>query len=153
MTWTEDQAIDAWLADLEAEAGAAELVRDRLERPPVDPGSGSEACFREAATRWLERGQAQVALALLERGEAAGPTGTTPLAQAGGLAAEVDVLLAARPGGAGLPALTEEESAALREAKEPEEALRVLRGARARLELHGEEARRLLRRWLERREG
>ena len=152
MSWTEQEAIDRWLDDLEAEAGAADLVRDRLDRPPTEPGSETEGAFREAAARWLERGQGRVALALLERGESPGGrmTPASALGQGAGMAAELDVLLAARPGGAGLPALTLDETAALRKVTEPEEALAVLHTARARLEQHGQEARRLLRRWLER---
>ena len=152
MSWTEQEAVDRWLDDLEAEAGAAELVTDRLKRPPIDPDDVIEAAFREAASRWLERGQGQVALTLLERGQS--PDGrlrpASALGQGAGMAAELEVLLAGRPGEAGLPALTPDETEALRQTTEPEEALEVLRGARARLEVHGQEARRLLRRWLER---
>ena len=54
------------------------------------------------------------------------------------------------PGVAGLPALTEAEAVALREAATPAEALAVVRTARRRLRIHGDEARRLLQRWIDR---
>jgi hypothetical protein len=125
-----------------------------LDEPPLELGSAREAAYRSASARWLERGQGQVALALLDR-SASPPLPASSVAppRLGSVAADIEVMMAGRPGTAGLPALTAAEMKALREAPEPEDALQVLARARARLEAHGQEARRLLRRWLERQRG
>jgi len=143
--WTEAQALDAWLDDLEAEESARELVRTRLAEDRAHDGARSRA-YRAAARSWLDRGQGRVALSLLDRGDA--ERGAAPRTERRGL--DLDAELARLPGAAGLPALTEDEERALRAAADPEAARQVLRGARRRLEAHGVEARRLLRRWMER---
>lgn len=143
--WTQQQALDRWLEDLDAGDAAAELVRQRLGEGPLDRRDARERAFCDAAARWLERGQPRVALALLDRGTA---LADRPEAAAGRV--DLDVLLAALPGAAGLPALTGVERDAFVAADSPQEALAVLRDARARLEAHGREARGLLRRWLAR---
>ncbi len=142
--WTEQQALDAWLDDLEAEESAVEAVRVRLQEP--EPSDPRQRAYRAAAEAWLARGQGRVALALLERGEA--DRAAVPRSERRSL--DLDAELARLPGAAGLPALTEAEEAALRAAPTPSEAAAVVRGARRRLEQHGVEARRLLRRWLDR---
>ena len=150
--WTQDEAVDLWLADLEAEEASRQAARRRLDEAPIDPDDPREVATREAAVRWLDRGQGRVALALLDR-SVMPPRPTevhTALGRAAGLAAELDVLLAGRPGTAGLPALTADEMSAVKAAETPEEALEVLRQARSRLEAHGAEAKRLLRSWVER---
>ncbi len=145
--WTEEAADERYLDDLELEETAAQVVRARLAEPPVGPDA-REARFREAAQRWLDRGQAQVALALLDRSTSGGPVGALTIDPRRDV--PVDALLATLPGLGGLPALTGDEAEALRSAETPEEALVVLRRARDRLETHGVEARRLLQRWVER---
>ncbi len=151
--WTEEAALARWERDKDAERAAAEVVRRRLEEPPATPGDVREEAYRAAARRWLDRGRARVALALLDRGQLPPlPSPASPVARAGSPAARIEALLAGRPGAAGLPALTEDELAAFRAAEGPAEAVEVLRRAKIRLEAHGQEARRLLRRWKERQE-
>ena len=145
MSWTEAEAEAAWLDDLELESAAAALAARRLAE---DGGGPREQAYRDAARRWLGRGQGLVALSLLDRG--ALPPLAPPSARPPARAAQADAWLAAMPGSAGLPALTEEEAEALRAATEADEALAVLKRARRRLESHASEARRLLGRWVER---
>lgn len=150
-SWTAEDAQSRWLEDLESDSASGEAARRRLAEAPLEAASARERSYREAAARWLDRGQGRVALALLER-SCERPAAPTPdgSPRPGTVAADVDLLLARRPGEAGLPALTSAEAASLRAAASPEEALAVVRAARVRLESHGQEARRLLRRWLER---
>ena len=142
-------------AEEEAEADAAEAtVRDRLGRDSSDSVSPLALAYREAASVWLERGQPRVALSLLERAQSASAVDASAVAggsRSAALRLAQDGALADRPGVAGLPALTSQESQELGTAETPEEALVVLNKAKTRLEEHGEEARRLLRRWLARR--
>jgi hypothetical protein len=146
--WSEAEAEERWLEEMEAGETAAALVAERLAGPEVgsDP---RERAYREAAGRWLARGRPQVALALLDR-STSGPSAVPSLAGDGRADVPVELLLARLPGVGGLPALTEAEADSLRAATGPEEALAVIRSARRRLAEHGEEARRLLGRWLER---
>jgi len=151
-SWTSADAEDRWLEDLESDAASADAARSRLvEAGPA--GSERERAYREAATRWLDRGQGRVALALLQRGaEQPAVVGEAGSVRPGTVAADVDVLMARRPGEAGLPALTPAEAERLQAAATPEQALATVRAARVRLENHGQEARRLLRRWLDRKQ-
>ncbi len=146
--WTESAAVDRYLEDLEADETAAELVRARLEGAPASADE-REGAYRRKAEAWLERGRPRVALALLDRGTG----GRLGVPNAGGSARSelpIDALLARIPGVGGLPALTDDEAQSLRDAATPEHALAVVRRARRRLESHGEEARRLLNRWIDR---
>ncbi len=146
--WTEAAAVDRWLDDLEAAETAAVLVRERLASPLVD-GRAREHAYRDAAGRWLDRGQPLVALALLDWSTAA-PIASTSFDGDPRSEVPVDLLMARLPGIGGLPALTEDEADALKGATTPEDALAVIKAARRRLEAHGEEARLLLKRWLDR---
>ncbi len=151
--WGEEAALDRWLEDLEADVAAETAVRERLGRSSSAPSSPLALAYREAASVWLERGQPRVALSLLERAQSAAAVDASVVAGGSKSAALLlarDGMLAGRPGLAGLPALTSQESQGLAAAETPEEALVVLKQAKTRLEEHGEEARRLLRRWLTR---
>jgi hypothetical protein len=146
--WTEAAAEERWLEDLELGETARLLVVKRLAEEPVG-GDAREHAYRDASARWLERGQPQVALALLDRSGSAQPLASfavsDPRAEA-----PVDLLMARLPGVGGLPALTEQEAKAFAAADSPEDALAILSNARARLDAHAGEARRLLKRWVDR---
>lgn len=135
-----------WMDELETEDVARAHARERLAES--GPDTPRARVFRDAARRWLERGHGRVALALLDRVEplpradAPGPISAATL--------PLQTMQLGLPGFGGLPALTEEEATALRACATPEEALVVIGRARRRLDVHGDEARRLLRRWLER---
>ena len=152
--WSEEAAVDRWLADLETETTLAEVVESRLADPRGTPGDTREEAYRKQARDWLDRGQPRVALSLLERScdrSVVLPDSTpSPSPDRGGLRGQFDLFAAGQPGSAGLPALTQEELEALRSVEEPSEAMAILAGAARRLELHGAEARSLLRRFLER---
>jgi hypothetical protein len=152
--WTEEAATDRWLADLERDATLAGVVRTRLGQAPVTSGDRREEAYRSRAAAWLERGHPEVALRLLERGvggfgecETGGPSGRFA---PGGLAGQLELFIAGRPGSAGLPALTGTELEKLRQESDPEQALKIIRSASRRLQAHGIEARALLRRYIER---
>lgn len=144
--WTAEAAEARYLDDLELEETARELVADRLQAEPED---ARQAAYFAAARRWFDRGQAQVALALLDRATIA-PLRGPGASHDARTELPIGAMMAQVPGVGGLPALTEAEAAALREAESPDEALAIVAGARRRLEAHGVEARRLLQRYLER---
>lgn len=155
--WTEEAALDRWLSDLEGASILTEVVRVRLKDDPEQQGDLREEAYRAAAQSWRSRGQPAVALSLLERGVGAPPDpegGQEAIRCAGGgLADELDLFAVGRPGSAGLPALTADELSALRQEKDPDQALRKIKAASRRLQTHGAEARALLRRYLERQKG
>ncbi len=158
--WTEESALDRWLSDLERSSVLTEVMESRLDGPPLQPGDDREESYRARAKAWLERDQPEVALALYETAVAQ-PRSTLEgeVGQAGelpamaGLASDLDLFAAGRPGSAGLPALTHTELTELRQSKDPEQALKIIEGAGRRLQSHGAEARVLLRRYLERKKG
>jgi len=152
--WTEEAAIERWLSDLDRSSVLTEVMMSRLDDKPLEAGDRREESYRAVAQAWLDRGQPEVALALLESavpeprfslGEGGGERSAV-----GGLGSELDVFAAGRPGSAGLPALTRSELTELRQSNDPEEALKIIEGAGRRLQSHGAEARALLRRYLER---
>lgn len=155
--WSEEAAVDRWLADLDREATVGEVVAKRLEQPLVSPGDHREEAYRQRARTWLSRGHPAVAFSLLERsvpsarpeGVSAGASSVRP----GGLRGQFDLFAAGQPGSAGLPALTEDELKALKAADEPSEALDIIDAASRRLQAHGVEARKLLRSYVERKKG
>lgn len=146
--WTEQAAEERWLDDLETAETAAILVRERLAGRREEGGAREQA-FRAAAERWLARGEPLVALALLDR-SALGPLAAPSLAGDPRAEVPIEAMMARVPGVGGLPALTDAEADSLRQATTPDEALRVIRSARRRLRQHGEEARHLLQRWINR---
>ena len=163
--WTESAALDRWLAELERTELLDQLVRARLEEGLLELDAEPEAisrpivdAYRRRAADALEAGQPEVAFALLERSrrelhpipQLGSPT--SDRARPSSLGGQLDLFMAGRPGSAGLPALAQDELAALRDADTPEAALKIIAGAARRLEEHGAEARRLLRRMLQRRE-
>ena len=152
--WTEEAAIDRWLSDLDRSSVLTEVMLSRLDGQPLEVGDRREESYRAVAQAWLARRQPEVALALFERVVAepqswSGGKGGERSAVAG-LGSELDTFAAGRPGSAGLPALTRSELTALRESKDPDEALKIIEAAGRRLQSHGAEARALLRRYLER---
>ena len=150
MTDAVDQAIDDWMAELEGEEAACQVAAERLAEPDPSDERGARV-YKESARLWLARGHGRVALALLDRAMPAqasaqgGPRTPNTL--------PIEAMQLGLPGFGGLPALTPEETAALRACGTPDEALIVIAGAKARLQAHGEEARRLLRRWVARERG
>lgn len=154
LEWSEEAALDRWLADLERASVLTEVMVSRLDEPPLQACDDREESYRAQARTWLERSQPEVALALYERSAAQLPSPEGPERPVvAGLGAELDVFVAGRPGSAGLPALTLTELTALRQAKDPQEALKIIERAGLRLQSHGAEARVLLRRHLERKKG
>ena len=133
-----------WMEDLESEEAARALAAERLAR--LLATTPRARVFLDAAKRWLDRGQGRVALALLDRVDRVRPEVSAPTQRE----LPVETLQLGLPGFGGLPALTEEEADALRACATPEEALAVIARARRRLDEHGREAHRLLRRWLDR---
>ena len=65
--WSEEAAVDRWLADLETETTLSEVVESRLADAAGTPGDTREEAYRRQARNWLDRGQPRVALSLLER--------------------------------------------------------------------------------------
>jgi len=120
----------------------------------VRPGDPREEAYRARAQVWLERGHPEVALSLLAAGVQGVPDlggeHRTDRLRSPGLMGQLDVFVAGRPGSAGLPALTSTELEALRQESDPAEALKIIQAASQRLQIHGAEARKLLRRYLER---
>lgn len=164
--WTESAAVDRWLAELERAELLEQLVRERLQEEPTEPDGEPTEVFRSVVNAYRRRagdalaaGQPEVAFALLERSgrelqhDPLLESPPTDRSRPSSLSGQLDLFMAGRPGSAGLPALAPEELAALRDAETPEAALKIISGAARRLEEHGAEARRLLRRMLQRRAG